>query len=175
MEARRREDPRGWFLRKELLPGSTGLKIGLTLLAGVVWVLPWAARQPRRAEDELLAQDLGNPSSPLNNRPMPPPQYPNLAGMPTVNNTNPPFTAAQLELMNEVRQKSMVADADKLLKLAKELNAEVSGTHAGALTEDQLLEVKEIEKLAHKVRDEMSFVVGREPNMGPSLVGPRFP
>jgi len=179
VEARRKENPRGRFRRDEPLPGSPrrftlrqrrlpGLKTGLMLLVGAVCVLPCAAQQSQLPGGILMAQ---------NNRGQRalPPYPPNWVGIPTFNNMNRRLTKQRLTLMNEERQKSMVANAEKLLKLAKELNAEVNGAHAGALTEDQLRKVNEIEKLAHKVKSEMSYAVGRSPSMrraSPSVLFP---
>lgn len=77
-------------------------------------------------------------------------------------------------MLNEQRQRSLVANTNKLLKLAKELNAEVNGGQAGELTKAQLRKVSEIEKLARKVKSEMSFgPVGAqtiEPSPFPPLI-----
>jgi hypothetical protein len=54
------------------------------------------------------------------------------------------------------QQKSMVKDTDKLLKLAADLNAEVSSAHHGTLTADERHKVAEIEKLARRVKEKMS-------------------
>jgi len=55
--------------------------------------------------------------------------------------------------LNSERQKQMVADANKLLKLAKELNDEVATASTSSLTSDQLRKIGEIEKLARSVRE----------------------
>ena len=65
----------------------------------------------------------------------------------------------QLRALNADRQKSLVADTVKLLKLAGELNSEVSSTQPGALTLDQLHKLAEIEKLAHSVKEKMATSV----------------
>lgn len=179
MKARRKEDARGWFRRGEMLPGSAGcftrwgsrlpgLKLALTLLVGAVCALPCAAQQSQRPEDVLLAQNNRGQSAL-------PPYPPNWVGVPTFNDTRSRFTKQRLALLNEERQKSMVANAEKLLKLAEELNAEVNGAEAGELTEDQLRKVNEIQKLAHKVKDEMSHAVGRPPSMRRAPFSSLFP
>ncbi len=71
----------------------------------------------------------------------------------------------RLNALNAERQKSLTADAEKLLKLAAELNQEIAQSNPGALTPAQLRMVAEIEKLAHNVRDKMAM----------SLRGPQFP
>jgi len=62
-------------------------------------------------------------------------------------------------MLNAARQSSMVSDAEKLLKLARELDAEIAASKSGSLTQAQLRKVARIEKLAHSVRVEMSTVV----------------
>jgi len=61
-----------------------------------------------------------------------------------------------LRSLNAVRQKSMVADTDRLVRLVNELNAEIARTNPDSLTAAQLRKVAEIEKLAHNVKDKMS-------------------
>jgi hypothetical protein len=64
--------------------------------------------------------------------------------------------ARQLRAFNAARQKALVSDANKLLKLARELDDEVSHTNPSSLTQAQLHKVAEIEKLARSVREKMS-------------------
>lgn len=61
----------------------------------------------------------------------------------------------RLRSINIERQKSLVADTDRLLKLATELNSEIAKSNPGELSPVQLRKVAEIEKLAHNVRDKM--------------------
>lgn len=79
----------------------------------------------------------------------------------------------RLNALNTERQKNMIADTNKLLKLAAELNAEVNGKNLGQLTPDQLRKVAEIEKLAHSIREKMSTSVKPAPSMMDS--GPLIP
>jgi len=69
----------------------------------------------------------------------------------------------QLRALNADRQKSLVADTNKLLKLADELNAEIGRTQPDALTLEQLHKIAEIEKLAHSVKEKMSTSVRAMP------------
>jgi hypothetical protein len=62
--------------------------------------------------------------------------------------------------LNAERQKSMVSDADKLLRLAQELNAELARGDGGAPTPQQTHKAAEIEKLARNVREKMSYAAG---------------
>jgi hypothetical protein len=65
----------------------------------------------------------------------------------------------RLRMINAERQKTMIADTDKLVKLAKELNEEIAKSNTGELSAAQLRKVAEIEKLAHNVRDKMVMSV----------------
>jgi hypothetical protein len=68
-----------------------------------------------------------------------------------------------LRALNAARQRSMVADTDRLVRLVNELNAEVERTNPDLLTPAQLHKVAEIEKLAHNVKDKMSTSVRSTP------------
>jgi hypothetical protein len=57
------------------------------------------------------------------------------------------------------QQKAMVKDTDRLLELAKQLDAEVGSEHAGMLTPEERREAAEIEKLARSVKEKMSAPV----------------
>jgi hypothetical protein len=61
-----------------------------------------------------------------------------------------------LVMLNAARQKSLISDSEKLLKLARQLNEEVAAAKGGPLTQEQLRKVARIEKLAHNVKEEMS-------------------
>lgn len=65
------------------------------------------------------------------------------------------YQEKQLRALNAERQKSMIFDANKLLKLAGELNAEVTSANFESLTRTQLHKLDEIEKLAHGVKEKM--------------------
>jgi hypothetical protein len=95
----------------------------------------------------------------------PDPSYPGQSG-------DPAMEAKRLNALNAERQKNMVADANKLVKLAAELNEEVNGRSEGQLTADQLRKVAEIEKLAHSIREKMTTSVKPAPSMmdSPALI-----
>jgi hypothetical protein len=78
---------------------------------------------------------------------------------------DPIAAARQLRARNDDRQKSIVADTDKLLKLARELNTETETGNPGTLTQVELRKLAEIEKLARNVKQKMSvsFVGGPLP------------
>ncbi len=66
----------------------------------------------------------------------------------------------RMRALNIERQKEMVSDTNKLLRLARELNAEVAAQKSDALTPDQLHKIAEIEKLARSVKERMTSAVG---------------
>jgi hypothetical protein len=70
----------------------------------------------------------------------------------------------RLRAINRERQKALVSDTNKLLKLANELDSEVKGANPDSLSPIQLRKLAEIEKLAHSVKDKMSYSV-----RGPSI------
>jgi hypothetical protein len=115
--------------------------------------------------------------------PIPGSQFPTTPhGMPQDSNENSPLynqsppgeAEKRLRMINAERQKSMVSDTDKLLKLATELNNEIAKSNPGALTPAQLRKVAEIEKLAHSVRDKMILSV-RGPQFEMDTPAPYFP
>jgi hypothetical protein len=65
----------------------------------------------------------------------------------------------RLRYLNLQRQKSIVSDAGKLLKLASELNDVIGATNPDTLTPAQIKKITEIEKLAHNVKAKMSTPV----------------
>ena len=73
--------------------------------------------------------------------------------------TDPVMEEKRLKALNAERHKSLVSDTNKLLKLARELDEEVNHADPGALDQAQLIQVAEIEKLAHKVKEKMSTSV----------------
>jgi hypothetical protein len=60
------------------------------------------------------------------------------------------------QAFNADRQKAMVSDTNKLLRLVNELNAEIASKDADSLSPGQLRKVAEIEKLARSVKEKMS-------------------
>jgi hypothetical protein len=82
---------------------------------------------------------------------------------------DPVWEAKRLRMMNADRQKSMVADANRLLKLVQELDAQVTSANPGSLNADQLRRLAEIEKLAHSVKDKMRTSLAATPVYRPEL------
>lgn len=76
---------------------------------------------------------------------------------------DPAIAAKQMRALNADRQKSLVADTNRLVKLAQELNSEMASDDEDGATPQQLRNAAEIEKLAHNVKQKMSFAVGGGP------------
>jgi len=115
----------------------------------------------------LLAPLSGNPGSAQNPAYMDPGQAQGSQGQRVGNRESPfgdpdadPFQdEKRLRALNSARQKSMVSDTEKLLRLATELNVEIAGGNGATLTVAQLRKVAEIEKLARSIKDKMSTSV----------------
>ncbi len=88
------------------------------------------------------------------------------AGLDDMGNGDPGEAARRMRALNAMRQKALVSDTNKLLKLASELNAEISA-NPESLTPDQLRKLATIEKLAHSVKEKMSTPVVGNPTYQP--------
>jgi hypothetical protein len=77
--------------------------------------------------------------------------------------SDPLFEERRLNALNADRHKSMVTDTEKLLRLAKELDAEIAANTADGLTSKEMKEVAEIEKLARNVKEKMARSYGGGP------------
>jgi hypothetical protein len=113
-------------------------------------------------------------SAPAGQQPIPN-QMGQRPGNPFSDSTDVDPVEAQKRLrgLNAERQRSMVSDADKLLKLVTEFNAGLAGENSGQLTSTQLRQVVEIEKLAHNVKQKMALNVGPAPAT-PDLFSPQI-
>jgi len=78
----------------------------------------------------------------------------------------------RLKALNAERQKSLVSDTNKLLKLAHELDDEVNRDDQNSFNQSEMTKAAEIEKLAHKVKEKMSTSVQSPMNPQPF---PSFP
>jgi hypothetical protein len=81
------------------------------------------------------------------------------------------FAHRQMNALNAERQKVLVSDTVKLLKLAQELNSEVESSSSNSLSPDQMRKIANIEKLAHNVKLKMSESLIN----GPTLHDPILP
>ncbi|MGB6975497.1 MAG: hypothetical protein WBD67_12520 [Terracidiphilus sp.] len=82
----------------------------------------------------------------------PPPVNP----FPDLDEMDPEMAHRQLRAMNAERQKELVKDTARLLKLAQALRAQTQAENAETLTEAQWKEIDRIEKLAHSVKQKMA-------------------
>jgi len=62
----------------------------------------------------------------------------------------------QIRELRQQRYSQVVANTEELLRLATELNAEVSASKSSTLTSAQLRKLARIEKLAHSVKETMA-------------------
>lgn len=92
-------------------------------------------------------------------------------GFGTITETDSVFGEKRLRAMNAERQKSMKADTDKLLKLARQLDAEIASNPTDELTPEERRKVAEIEKLARNVKNKMAQVFAGGPEFH-QLSGP---
>jgi hypothetical protein len=83
---------------------------------------------------------------------------------------NPNWSQDRLRLLNAERHKSMVSDSEKLLKLARQLDAEIASNSTDELTPEELHKVGEIEKLARSVKAKMAQSFGGGPEVRPSAI-----
>jgi len=75
----------------------------------------------------------------------------------------------RMQMLNAERQKTLMSDAEKLLKLARQLNDEMAENGSDTMTSQQLHKVEEIGKLAKSVKEKMSYSVGGFPSVTPPL------
>jgi hypothetical protein len=69
---------------------------------------------------------------------------------------DPQLVERQLRALNVERQKTMVTDTDRILKLAQEINFDLGSGSSNALTSAELRKIADIEKLARDVKQKMS-------------------
>jgi hypothetical protein len=127
-----------------------------------------------RATPRLLSLVIALPQ----NSPRAPQQPPQMGIPPTVSSPNETFRERRIKQLNVERQKEMVSQANDLLKLTAQLNAEVAKEHSTSLTPDQLRTLAKIEKLAKSVREKMSNPVQGtifEDNFPPPIAPPLIP
>ena len=83
--------------------------------------------------------------------------------------TDPVFAAKRIRALNADRHKSMVSDTEKLVKLARQLDAEIASNPSDDLTPEELHKVGEIEKLARNVKAKMAQSFDDGPRVGSSF------
>ena len=97
------------------------------------------------------------------------------AGGPAADRDRDPFAdEKRLRALNADRQKAMVSDAAKLLRLVTELNEEIGREKPDSLTADEGRKLAEIEKLARSVKEKMKTSV-RMPSVAPLAMPGQYP
>src|SRR5579871_906818 len=90
----------------------------------------------------------------------------NLAnGQESTEDSNLSWHQQRIRALNAERQKSIVSDTAKLLKLARQLDAEIASNSAKELSPEELRKVAEIEKLARSVKEKMARSVDDSPTL----------
>jgi hypothetical protein len=126
---------------QKLQPGSGAIRAALFMTI-LLFLPPGGAQSHIGGLPQPIGQGVGDPA------------------LGTVNGyPDDPDQARRLRLLNAERQKSLVADTVKLLKLANELNAVLTKEDASAPTQAELRKVADIEKLAHNVKEKMKITV----------------
>jgi hypothetical protein len=121
------------------------LATGVGLAVGVCFSIPAHSQQAQMQNSGPSAYGMGQSTIPKILR--------------DPSSTESRFQAERIVAMNMDRQKAMIADANKLLKLTAELNAQVDQAKSSALTPDQLRMLAKIEKLAKNVKNKMSYPI----------------
>jgi hypothetical protein len=85
------------------------------------------------------------------------------------------WDAKRLRALNADRQKSMISDAEKLVKLARQLDAEVASNPRDELTPSELHKLAEIEKLARNIKSKMAMSFTGSPEFHGITFGPDAP
>ena len=96
-------------------------------------------------------------------------QMPDATNIPGMEQMDPEMARRQLRALNEERQKAIVKDTARLLKIAQELNAETQNAASDDLTQAQWKQVNRIEKLAHGVKQKMILTYGGVPVFRPPM------
>jgi hypothetical protein len=129
-------------IRRQTGPNAAGRAIRPLLLACLMLIPAAGARCPAQNRNPF-PPEFGQPSDGQNGGPL--------------------DTEKVLKALNAERQKSMVSDTNKLLRLTKELNTEIAASNPGEFTPEQLHMMAEIEKLAHSIKEKMATSVRGTP------------
>ena len=90
-------------------------------------------------------------------------------GISDVPDGNASSAERRVRALNADRHKSMVSDTEKLVKLARQLDAEIASNSADELTPEELHKLATIEKLAHSVKTKMAESFGGGPQLNPPV------
>jgi len=92
-------------------------------------------------------------------------QAPTRPGFGNGPNLDPLSESKRMKALNADRHKSMVSDAEKLVKLARQLDAEIASNPTDGLTPQEVQKLAAIEKLAHNVKTKMAQSFGGGPEL----------
>lgn len=125
----------------------------LSVALGIAWAVVLAPVSAGRSQ--IPMQNVGGPNNYK-------PYYPGIQ-KPVESSDGYEQVALERELnaLNIERQKEIVSDSNKLLRLARELNEEVAANSSSTLTVDQLHQIAQIEKLARGIKQKMADGVGQ--------------
>lgn len=126
---------------------AAGVIAGLMLAAGLLGWTQFPSREGTPLSRQAAAGDTYNPNS--------------------------EFEAKRLRALNADRHKAMVSDTEKLVKLARQLDAEIASNPTDEWTPEELRKLETIEKLAHTVKTKMAESFGGGPEIKPILPPPR--
>lgn len=90
-------------------------------------------------------------------------------------NLDPMSEAKRMKALNADRHKQMVSDTEKLVKLARGLDAEIASNPTDALTPAEVQKLQAIEKLARNVKTKMAQSFGGGPEFKPPIIDTRGP
>jgi len=80
-----------------------------------------------------------------------------------------------MKALNTDRHKTMVSDTEKLVKLARQLDAEIASNPTDAFTPEEAQKLAAIEKLAHNVKTKMAQSFGGGPEFRSPIIDTRVP
>lgn len=90
-------------------------------------------------------------------------------------NLDPLSESKRMKALNADRHKSMVSDIEKLVKLARQLDAEIASNPTDSLTPQEVQKLVAIEKLAHNVKTKMAQSFGGGPELKSPIIDTRGP
>lgn len=81
----------------------------------------------------------------------------------------------RMRALNADRHRSMISDTEKLVKLARQLDAEIASNPTDTLTPEEIQKLAAIEKLARNVKTKMAQSFGGGPEFKQPLIDMRGP
>jgi hypothetical protein len=89
--------------------------------------------------------------------------------------TDPIFVEKRMRALNADRHKAIISDADKMVKLARQLDAEIASNPTSELTPAEVQKIATIEKLARNVKTKMAESFSGSPTFHSPLIPPAGP